>query len=190
MNYEVDYKERMMSYFPQVISMIKEFQVIVDTESPELSDIHGEMNEVLNNAYLHTMNEERIAQWEKILDIGTSSNATIENRRDVIIARLRGQGKLNSALINTIVNTFTGGSANSWVENSVLHVEVTPPPGDKQYRFEDIERELRNKVPAHLGLSVIRNYYTWGEVAETNATWNDVKNKFGTWEEVLLYVAS
>ena len=190
MNYEVDYKERMMSYFPQVISMIKEFQVIVDTEAPELSNIHNEMNNVLDNAYLHTMNEERIRQWEEILDINVLSDSTIEDRRDVIIARLRGQGKLNSALINTIVNTFTGGSANSWVENSILHVEVTPPPGNKEYKFENIERELQNKVPAHLGLSVIRNYYTWGEVTTTVKTWGDVKNTFGTWEEVLLYVAS
>ena len=190
MNYTVDYKTRMMSYYPQVISAIKEFQVIVDSEYPELSNAHNEVNEVLDNAYLLTMNEERIAQWEKILDINVLSNSTIEDRRDVIIARLRGQGKLNTELINTIVHTFTGGSANSWVENSVLHVEVTPPPGDKQYKFENIERELKNKVPSHLGLSIIRNYYTWGEVKESAKTWTTVKSTFDKWEDVLLHVAS
>lgn len=190
MNYPVNYKERMMSYFPQVISAIKEFQLIIDSEYPELNDIHVEINKVLNNSYLFTMDEERITQWEDILDINVLADSTIEDRRDVIIARLRGQGKLNTTLINTIVNTFTGGSANSWVENSVLHVEVTPPPGNKQYKFENIEIELKNKVPAHLGLEVIRNYYTWGEVVETVTTWGDVNDTFDTWEDVLLYVAS
>lgn len=190
MNYTVNYKERMMSYFPQVISAIKEFQAIVDSESPELDGIHNEVNNVLNNAYLFTMDEERIAQWEKILDINVVSGSTINDRRDVIIARLRGQGKLNTSLINTIVNTFTGGSANSWVANSVLHVEVTPPPGNKEYKFENIERELKNKVPCHLGLDVVRNYYTWGEVTNMVTTWDDVKTTFDTWEDVLLYVAS
>lgn len=190
MNYTIDYKERMISYFPEVIRTIKEFKAIIDSEYPEFNDIHTEVGNTLDNAYLLTMDEERIAQWEKILDINILSDSTIEDRRDVIVARLRGQGKLNTALINTIVNTFTGGSANSWVENSVLHVEVTPPPGNKQYKFENIERELQNKVPTHLGLDVVRNYYTWGEVAEIVTTWDDVKNTFATWEDVLLYVAS
>lgn len=190
MNYTIDYRERMMGYFPQVISVIKEFQAIVDSEYPELDTLNNESNDVLNNAYLLSMGEERIAQWEKILDINIVDDSTLEDRRDVIIARLRGQGKLNTTLINAIVNTFTGGSANSWVENSVLHVEVTPSPNNKQYKFENIERELKNKVPTHLGLEVMRNYYTWGEVIEIATTWDDVKSTFNTWEDVLLYVAS
>ena len=114
----------------------------------------------------------------------------MEDRRDVIIARIRGQGKLNTEMINTIVNTFTGGSAKSWIEDSTLYVEITPPPGNKQYKFENIERELQNKVPLHLGLSVIRNYYTWDDIKKTNNTWGNVKNKFTTWEDVLLHVPS
>lgn len=190
MNYEVDYKERMINYYPPVIQDISDFKAIIDSEYPELSNVHDEMGEVLDNSFLFTMTEERISQWEKMLDINVSSDSTLENRRDVIIARLRGQGKLNTELINAIVNTFTGGSAISWVEDSTLHVEITPPPDNKQYRFEDIERELQNKVPSHLGLEVIRNYYSWGEVTKDVTTWNDVKNNFNNWEDVLLYVAS
>lgn len=190
MNYEVDYKERMINYYPPVIQKILDFQVIIDSEYPELSNIHDEMSVVLDNSFLFTMTEERIAQWEKMLDINVSSDSTLEDRRDVIIARLRGQGKLNTESINTIVNTFTGGSAKSWVKDSTLYVEITPPPNNKQYKFENIERELQNKVPSHLGLEVMRNYYSWGEVTEDGITWGDVKNNFETWEDVLLYVAS
>lgn len=190
MNYEVNYKERMMNYYPPVIGAIKEFQGIVDVEAPELSNLHGEMSVVLDNSFLQTMSEERIKQWEDVLKIKPLYGSTIEDRRDVIIARLRGQGKLNTASINNIVNTFTGGTANSWVKNGVLHVEVTPPPNNKQYRFENIESELRNKVPCHLALSVTRNYYSWCEITEDVQTWNDVKTNFDTWEDVLLYVAS
>lgn len=190
MDYIVDYKERMIGYYPPVISAIREFQAIIDSESPELSNIHDEMSGVLDNSYLLTMDEERLTQWEKMLNIPIVDDSTLQDRRDVIVARLRGQGKLNSALINTIVNTFTGGSANSWVEDSTLYVEVTPSPDNKQYKFENIEHELQNKVPSHLGLEVIRNYYTWGEVTEDVTTWGDVENNFNTWEDVLLYVAS
>lgn len=186
----VDYKERMLDYYPPVIKSIGDFQAIIDSEYPEIDELHVSMNEVLDNAYMLTMDEGRLTQWENVLNINVLPDSTLDDRRDVVIARLRGQGKLNTETINSIVNTFTGGSANSWIENSVLHVEITPPPNNKQYKFENIENELKNKVPSHLGLVVVRNYYTWGELKDTNPTWNDVKNNFDTWEDVLLYVES
>ena len=190
MDYEVNYKERMLNYYPPVIKVIKDFQAIVDSEAPELSDIHTNLSIVLNDAYLETMCESRIKQWESMLNIVPLQSSSVDDRRDVIIARLRGQGKLNTELINTIVGTFTGGTANSWFENSTLYVEITPSPTNKQYRFENIEAELQNKVPCHIGLSVTRNYYDWSDVTKDISTWQDVKDNFDTWEDVLLHVAS
>lgn len=183
------YEERMLGYYPQVIQCISDFQAIIQAEFPEFDELSSHKEEVLDNAYLFTMGEDRILDWERVLKIKPLADSTIEDRRDVIIARLRGQGKLNSTLINTIVNTFTGGTANSWVEDSTLYVEITPPPTNKQYKFENIETELKQKVPAHLELVVTRNYYTWEEVSKQVTTWQDVKDTFGTWENVYLYVA-
>jgi hypothetical protein len=180
----------MYDYYPQVISCIADFQAILKAEYPEFEEMSLTRDKVIENSYLSTMDETRIMNWEKVLKIVPLPNSTIEDRRDVIMARLRGQGKLNTSVINTIVNTFTGGSANSWVEDSTLFVEITPSPTNKQYRFENIEQELKNKVPAHLELNVFRNYYTWGEVNKTTSTWGSVKTDFGTWENVYLFVAS
>lgn len=184
------YGQRMYEYYPEVISCIKEFQAILDGEYPEFESLHSTKEDVLNNAYLYTMDKDRILAWEKVLKIVPLSDSTIEDRREVIIARIRGQGKLNTTVINSIVNTFTGGTAISWVADSTLYVEITPPPNNKQYKFENIENELKNKVPAHLGLVVTRNYFTWDEVNNGARTWGDVKDDFGTWESVYLFVAS
>lgn len=182
------YRERMNGYYPYVIQKILEFQAIIDGEYPEFEDLEFAKEQVLNNAYLATMGEDRIVEWEQILGIKPIENSSISDRRETIIARIRGQGKLNNSLINSIVNTFTGGTANSWVDNSVLYVEITPPPGNKQYQFANVEQEISNKVPAHLGLQVSRNYYTWGEIKSTNSTWEDVKTNFDNWEDVYLFV--
>ena len=186
---ESTFGQRMYEYDPQVISCIEDFRAILNAEYPEIDDINTAKDNVLSNAYLSTMDIGRIEQWEKVFKIVPSVDSTVEDRREVIIARIRGQGKLNTTIINAIVNTFTGGSANSWVADSTLYVEVTPPPNDKQYRFESIEQELKNKVPAHLGLVVTRNYYTWEEVNSNYATWQDVMDEFTTWENVYLYIA-
>lgn len=182
------YRERMKGYYPQIIQKITEFKAIVDGEYPEFEDIYGERERVLEDAYLVTMTEDRIKEWEQILRIKPIANSSLQDRRETIIARIRGQGKLNTELINAIVKTFTGGTANAWVENSCLYVEITPPPGNKQYQFANVEQELSRKVPAHLNFMVSRNYFTWGEINDNFTSWEAVQTDLGTWEDVYLFV--
>lgn len=182
------YRHRMNSYYPQVLNTIVEFQAILNADSHEFDVLDEGKKSVLADTHLTTMGIGRVEQWENILSITPLDDSTLQDRRDTIIARIRGQGKLNTTLINSIVNAFTGGRATSWVEDGVLYVEITPPPNNKAYRFENVEQEIAKKVPAHIGLQVSRNYYEWGEIGDTFATWNDLKNGFTNWEEVYLYV--
>ena len=184
------YGQRMINYYPQVISCIQEFRSIIRAEYPEIETASTEKNKILDDAYLLTMTEDRVESWEKILGISPLKNSTLEDRRDTIIARIRGQGKLNTELINSIVNVFTGGKANSWVSNSILYVVITPPPNNKQYKFANVEQELSKKVPAHLGFKISRNYFYWTDIQELYSTWQDIKDGFDTWEDVYLYVPS
>ena len=181
------YRERMNSYYPQVIQSILEFQAIIDAEYPEFDALEQSNERVISDAYLLTMTEDRIEEWENMLGIRPLEGSTVDDRRDTVIARIRGQGKLNTELISLIVNTFTGGTAKSWIKDGTLYVEITPPPNNKSYRFENVEQELANKVPTHLGFKVSRNYYTWGETKNKFTTWSGVKSSFDKWEDVLLF---
>lgn len=182
------YKERMLNYYPQVIREIFEFRAIIEAESKQMQAQSDGRDVVMNQSYLPTMGEVRIKQWEKALGITPIQASSLDDRRDTVIARIRGQGKLNEALISSIVNAFTGGKAKSWVENSTLYVEITPPPDNKQYQFANVEQELNKKLPAHLGLSVNRSYVDWNKIKTTFTTWQNVKDGFDTWEDVYLYV--
>lgn len=182
------YKERMNSYYPQVISSILEFQAIIDSEYPEFEDLSLAKDQIAKDAYLLTMSEDRVEEWENLLGIKPLENSSIDDRRETVVARIRGQGKLNTSIINSIVNAFTGGTANSWIADSILYVEITPPPTNKVYNFANVEQELKLKVPAHLGFKVSRNYYDWSNIAETCATWQDVKDNFDTWNDVYIFV--
>ena len=184
-----EYGQRMINYYPQVISSIQEFKAIIRSEYPEIEELSKAKDKVTQDSYLLTMTEDRIENWEKILGITPLADSTLDDRRDTIVARIRGQGKLNSELINSIVNAFTGGKANSWIENSVLYVEITPPPNNKQFKFANVEQELSKKVPAHLGFSVTRNYSEWRELQASYSTWQDIKDGFDTWGDVYLYTS-
>ena len=182
------YRKRMNEYYPEVIRSIKEFSLIIDADASEIEKLADANQEVLNDAYLPTMGEARVTEWEQMLGIRPLENSTLQDRRDTVIARIRGQGKLNTKLISAIVNAFTGGSARSWIEDSILYVEITPPPKNKLYQFANVEQELKSKVPAHLGFKIERNYFTWNDIMTNHTTWQEVVDDLGTWEDVYLFV--
>lgn len=182
------YRERMNSYYPQVIRSISEFQAIIDGEYPEFEALENGNARIISDAYLLTMTEDRITEWEKNLGIQRTENATLEDRRNNILARIRGQGKLNTNLINAIVNAFTGNGCKCWIEDGTLHVELLP----FEYSLVSIDdaianisKELTLKIPAHLGLIVNLAYSHWEDIKNNNNNWVTVRATNGTWEDVM-----
>lgn len=181
------YRERMLNYYPPVVSSIKEFQAIVGSESTEMEQLANARDSVMNDAYLLTMGEERIKNWERVLGLTYDQKATLQDRRDTIIARIRAKGKLNTASIRAIVNSFTGGTAEATMEDSTLVVKIKPPSGNKSYQFESVEKELSKNLPSHIGLSVVRDYPIWDDYKTETDNWGEVMLYYPTWEEVLLH---
>ena len=182
-------QDRMLGYYPEVIKDIYDIQAVIDGEYPEFKLLNEEYIEsVQNNAYLLTMDEERIEQWIDLLELDLVSDSTIEDKRDAIIAKIRGTGKLNTQLINKIVHTFTEGDVESYFRDSTVYVKIYPPSGNKEYKYVNIKRELQKRIPAHLGFNVKRAFCVWHNIKIEFNSWNDILNGFGTWEDVMLYV--
>ena len=143
--------------------------------------------DVGNLDWLSTMDESRILQWEQILHITPLEDSTLQDRREVIIARIFGGFKLNTQSIENIVHTFTNGYAGSWFKDSTIYVIVYPPQGNKQYKFENIEAELMRRKPAHLNMIVDRGYPYWQDIYDYMDDWQDVIDTCETWDDVKMY---
>ena len=191
MDLTIDYNERMLNCYPEVIKAIREFQVLIKTQSLEVEAMHEELTKILQNAYINTADETKIARWEKFLGItpltqGDDDLETwLEDRKETILARLYNVEKLNEKSIADIVKIFTGGTATSYFKDGVIHIIVLPPKDNKKFKFENVEQELANKIPAHLAFRVSRDYYDWLQIKSSHNTWGDLNNTFSTWEEVL-----
>lgn len=194
MDLQIDYNEQMLNYYPEIIKAIREFQILIGSQSLQVEEMHKELVKILGNAYITTADIDTISKWEKLLEItplpqGDDSLETwISDRQDTILARLYNTPKLNTASISDIVQIFTGGTATSYFKDGTIYVNILPPKDNKQYKFANVEQELRKKIPAHLLFQVDRNYYTWLQVKENHSTWNDLNNSYSSWEEVLLLV--
>lgn len=191
MDLTINYNEQMLNRYPEVIKAIREFQVLIKTQSLEVEEMHEELTKILQNAYISTADESKIAQWEEYLGItpldqGDDDLETwLSDRKETILARLYNAEKLNEKAISDIVKIFTGGTTTSYFKDGVIHIIVLPPKDNKKFKFENVERELGNKIPAHLAFRVSRNYYDWLQVKSSHNTWGDLNDSFNTWEEVL-----
>jgi hypothetical protein len=188
----IDYNTQMLNYYPEVIKAIREFQVLIETQSLEVAEMHEELTKILTNAYVGTADENRIAKWEHYLGItplpqgDESLEDWLSDRRETILARLYKVEKLNTKSIQDIVSIFTGGEATSYFKDGIIHILIEPPPSNKQYRFENVEQEIAKKIPAHLQYDIRRNYQLWSTVLEYNKTWSDVRTNYATWRDVLV----
>lgn len=180
--------ERMWNYYPEIVKKIKEFPAMVQAKCPEMGFLSEERVKILNNAWMLTMDETRVKQWERLLGIVPLPDSTIEDRRETIAARVYGGYKLNTESIRAIVNIFTQSGCRSYFRDSTIYVIIYPPSGDKTYKFENIENELWRRVPAHLNLNVSRSYATWGDVNNHHASWNTLYNEYNNWEDVYFWL--
>lgn len=177
--------QRMIEYLPLFLRNVTEIIAILESEGHEIDRLRDNIQLVINDAYIMSASESRIQQWEQKLKIVPAG--TLDQRKQFVLATLRGQGKLNEQKIKSVVNAFTGGDAIVTLENSVLDVKILPPDNGDIYLFPDVERALRPRVPTHLGLSVRRWYATWGDIKQNFADWATVA-AFGTWNDVKNYI--
>lgn len=181
--------ERMLELYPMIIKQLLEIQAIMWINGLEIDFLEFELSKVIDDFYFETIGEERIEQWERKFQLTPEQSSTLEMRRNAIIARRRGIGKLNSKVIESIVNAFTNGKATSKFKNGVIEVKILPPRSNTNFRFPDVEVELKRRQPAHLGMSVVRFYSDWSEIKNDFTTWDDVKNSFPNWDAVRVYVS-
>lgn len=178
---------KMINYYPPVVNILMEYKSLINAAGFEIDFLKSQFTITLDNAYMTTMNGERLRQWETALGIIPADGSTIDERRKVVMARLQTGYKLNTTTINNIVRTLTGGSANSHIHNSCLYVEIITSSEDRTIVYPAVENELKRRIPAHLDLNVRRKYASWGDIKNNLGSWQDVYNSFGNWQNVRFY---
>ena len=175
----------LMRYLPEFLHDVEELKKIFLAEDAEIDIIYSAMDGIFPEKLIMECSEERLNQWEQAL--GIDPQGTVTERRYYVKGILNGEGKLNEQKIKDIANSYSGGSAIVSFANSVIRVQILPPSGGEVFRFDDIERNLRPLIPAHLGLTVERFYSTWGDIKANFADWTAVK-ALDDWEEVKNYI--
>lgn len=178
--------DRMMKYLPEYWHVSPEMQAILEADGLEIDRLLNAILSIYTDGFILSASEARIKEWEQ--DLKIIPTGTLEQRRMFVLSKLRGAGKLNEAKIKTIVTTFTGGDSIVTFENSEINVKVLPPNNGETFLFPDIERSIKPRKPAHLGLVVERFYSTWGDIKNQFSSWADLSTAKTDWKAVYNHI--
>ena len=125
---------------------------------------------VVNNSILAT-SDEMIDKYERVYGLEPLPKVDIKYRRERILARKRGQGSTTKDLIKYVAEAFSNGEVDvSEVFNDYeVHIIFTGTIG-KPPRLQDLKAELRNIIPAHLGITYGFIYNTYAVLGEFKVT--------------------
>jgi hypothetical protein len=175
-----DYYVDLARYAPPFLAEIRELKAIYETEGYAVGLLEYELSDLLDQCFISTATW-GLGRWEKVYGLVTNMTLSYEQRREILMAKLRGQGTTTVQMIRETAETFSGGEIEVIEDNPNHHFTV---------RFIGIKGIPRNMnafismlediKPAHLSYSFEYRYTTWSELI--NRSWSSITGF--TWDSI------
>lgn len=162
---------------------------IMKTEGVEFDSLSEESKRILLDAFILTMSENRIKEWEKWLELPPTG--TIEDRRLQILNYFMVISKMTRESIAALAASLLDGARTITIfKDSEIKITIKPLPENfnKELNLNPLLSKLNFSKPCHIALHTERYYCTWGDISRNHDTWGTVKNNFKDWDEVTLYI--
>ncbi len=176
-------------YIPDLMRYLPSFyknsymQLIQDTNAKNLGIANYSIDDLQKQFFVDTATW-GLNYWECFLDIPTDLMQTIEARREVIKAKIRGVGTTTKQMIKNMSEAFSGGEVNI-IENfgdysfTVQFIGIKGIPQN----LNALKNAIDTIKPVHLDYSFKYSYTVWDFIK--NKTWNNFNNT--TWNNLRIY---
>ena len=175
-----EYYVDLARYAPPFLSEIRELKAIYEAEGYAAGLLEHELSDLLDQCFISTSTW-GLTRWEQVYGLATNMALSYEQRREILMAKLRGQGTTTAQMIKETAETFSGGEIEVIEDNPNNHFTV---------RFIGIKGIPRNMnafismlediKPAHLAYSFEYRYTTWSELI--NRSWSSAVGF--TWDSI------
>ncbi|WP_379130956.1 putative phage tail protein [Paenibacillus sp. sgz500958] len=145
--------ERLARYLPEYYSGVLEMEKLLGAEEPELALLESRVLDLLNQAYPASATW-ALERYEKELQIAVDRSKPVDQRRSVILSKMRGYGKVSGAMIHNVVQAFDEGTIEVGVSHAeykiiITFVDTLGIPAN----LDDVKRALEEIKPAHMTLA-------------------------------------
>lgn len=106
-------QRQLLDYLPTVVRDYAELRSIVQAEQPEIEQIWADVEQLLEEQFIHTAGELGLSRWEKMLGLVPKGTDTLEDRRFRILARINEQLPYTIRRLQEILDTLCGASTCS-----------------------------------------------------------------------------
>ena len=154
--------------------------------SDPMADLSQELLEGARRLYLeyyaHTATQDGLTEWERLTGRTPAPGATLEERRQAVVAQLCAGGTANAALIESMARALTGYDVTV-TENFSEYTFSLRFYGDEDKFIQIDTQRLRQAVelvkPAHL--EFIIEPITWADIEAAELTWAGLEAQFPSW---------
>lgn len=174
----------MNDYLPHFYRDSKTVASVIAPEAEELASLSAVTSDVLDQFFVPSATW-GLARWEKIFGLPTDLSKTYEQRRAIIMSRIRGTGAVTPALIAIVASAFANGEV-AVRENDpftpytieVKFVGTRGVPND----LPALKEAIREILPAHLEVAYAFTYLIWDELDLNALAWSDLDDALFTWD--------
>lgn len=95
-----------MKSLPELFQGIKELELMAQIINPYLNGLNAAVKRYTDNSNVLYADAEGIARWEQILGVSPPIGASLEDRRNACLAKLRSRGVINIDTLRRVVETY------------------------------------------------------------------------------------
>ena len=172
-------------YVPEFLYNEKTLNKIYKSQEEQLAVVLWQSDDLLKQCFIDT------ATWslsiiEEEYGIKTNLNMSLEERREIIKAKKRGQGTCTKEMIKNVCEAFSGGEVNV-LENTGPYAFTIQFVGVKGIprNMPGLISTINEIKPAHLVYDFKYTYTTWDYLDSKNLSYKNAEAL--TWDELEIY---
>ena len=135
---------------------------MIKVESIQLAKLDDWMEDIVNQSFVETATW-GLSRWEGIFGIVPNESKPQDQRRAVIKSKIRGAGVTTVALVKEVAESWYNGDIEVTEEQLKVIVKFNSNYGVPS-NLSDVEKGLREIIPAHLLIEYLFSYLLIREV--------------------------
>ena len=121
-NIPEEYFVDLAKYAPPFLAELREMAEIYRTQGYEVGQLQHDLEDLIDQCYIVTATW-GLSRWEQMLGVATNMSLTYEQRREILMAKLRGQGTTTRKMIEDTAVSFSGGEVKV-IEDNPNHLFI------------------------------------------------------------------
>lgn len=148
----------------------------------ELTKVNDSIDDLINQCFINSATW-ALTLWEEEYGIESDLSLAYEERREIIKAKMRGQGTTTIEMIKNTSEAFSGGEVEIEEHNEECYfvVKLVGVRGIPK-NMESFTKMLDVIKPAHLGYVFKYSYNTYGDIKNSN--WKNDELKLYTYDDI------